>query len=70
MLSGIARVASLRVLDLSDCNVLDITAITSLNNLESLYIKPRTELSKSLGKATYDTKVQIDKLRLKLLAGM
>jgi hypothetical protein len=70
MLSGIARVASLRVLDLSDCNVLDITAIASLNNLESLYIKPRTELSKSLGKATYDTKVQIDKLRLKLLAGM
>ena len=69
-ISGIANLASLRVLDLSDCNLIDITGIASLNNLEFLSIKPRTELSKKLGKATFDTKGQIDKLRLKLLAGL
>ena len=68
--SGIGRVPTLKSLDLSDCNVEDITSISALENLEVLKVQPRTELSKALGKATFDTKGQVDKLRLKLLAGL
>jgi hypothetical protein len=68
--SGIGRVTTLKSLDLSDCNVEDITSISALENLEVLKVQPRTELSKALGKATFDTKGQVDKLRLKLLAGL
>jgi hypothetical protein len=57
-------------LDLSDCDLSDITAIAKLDQLELLKVQPRTELSKTLGKATFDSKGQIDKLRLKLLAGL
>ena len=69
-ISGIGRVTSLTSLDLSDCDLVDITAIAGLDNLELLKVQPRTELSKALGKATFDSKSQIDKLRLKLLAGL
>ena len=69
-ISGIGRVTSLTSLDLSDCDLSDITAIAGLDKLELLKVQPRTELSKALGKATFDSKSQIDKLRLKLLAGL
>ncbi len=69
-ITGVGSLMSLKGLDLSDCDVDDITAIAALENLQSLKIKPRTELSKKLGKATFDTKGQVDKLRLKLLAGL
>jgi Leucine-rich repeat (LRR) protein len=69
-ISGIGRVTSLTSLDLSDCDLADITAIAGLDKLELLKVQPRTELSKALGKATFDSKSQIDKLRLKLLAGL
>ena len=69
-ISGIGRVTTLTSLDLSDCDLSDITAIAKLDQLELLKVQPRTELSKTLGKATFDSKGQIDKLRLKLLAGL
>jgi Leucine-rich repeat (LRR) protein len=69
-ITGIGRVTSLTSLDLSDCDLVDITAIAGLDKLELLKVQPRTELSKALGKATFDSKSQIDKLRLKLLAGI
>jgi len=69
-LTGIGSISTLKVLDLSGCNIDDITAIAALENLELLRIQPRTELSKKFGKATFDTKGQVDKLRLKLLAGL
>ena len=68
--TGIGRATTLKSLDLSGCNVEDITSIAALENLEVLKVQPRTELSKALGKATFDTKGQVDKLRLKLLAGL
>jgi hypothetical protein len=69
-ITGIGRVTTLTSLDLSGCDLVDITAIAGLDQLELLKVQPRTELSKSLGKATFDSKGQIDKLRLKLLAGL
>lgn len=69
-ITGIGRITTLTSLDLSDCDLGDITGIAGLDKLELLKIQPRTELSKSLGKATFDSKGQIDKLRLKLLAGL
>ena len=69
-ISGIGLVTSLKILDLSDCDVRDITAIAGLEKLELLKVQPRTELSKKLGKATFNTKGQIDKLRLRILAGL
>ena len=69
-ITGIGSITTLKSLDLSDCNIDDITAIAALENLESLKIQPRTDLSKKLGKATFDSKGQVDKLRLKLLAGL
>lgn len=69
-ISGIGRVKSLKTLDLSECDLVDITGIAPLDKLEHLKVQPRTELSKSLGKATFDSKGQIDKLRLRLLAGV
>ena len=69
-ITGIGLATTLTSLDLSGCNLADITAIAPLENLEMLKVQPRTELSKKLGKATFDSKGQIDKLRLKLLAGI
>ncbi len=69
-ITGIGIVKTLTSLDLSNCDLSDITGIIGLENLELLKIKPRTELSKSLGKAIFEGKEQIDKLRLKLLAGL
>jgi hypothetical protein len=69
-ITGIGQVISLTSLDLSGCDLIDITGIAGLDKLEHLKVQPRTELSKSLGKATFDSKGQIDKLRLKLLAGL
>jgi hypothetical protein len=69
-ITAIGLVGTLKSLDLTDCNLADITGIAGLDKLERLKVQPRTELSKSLGKATFDSKGQIDKLRLKLLAGL
>ena len=69
-ITGICKVSTLTSLDLSDCDLVDISGIVGLNKLELLMVKPRTELSKSLGKATFEGKAQINKLRLKILAGL
>lgn len=69
-ISGIGRVKSLTSLDLSGCDLVDITGIAGLEKLEFLKVQARTELSKSLGKATFDSRGQIEKLWLRLLAGL
>ena len=69
-IAGISRITTLTTLDLSSCELIEITGIVGLVNLELLKIQPRTELSKSLGQATFEGKAQINKLRLKLLAGL
>ncbi|WP_341883879.1 hypothetical protein [Synechococcus sp. UW140] len=69
-IAGISRITTLTTLDLSSCDLSDITGIIGLENLELLKIQPRTELSKSLGQATFEGKAQINKLRLKFLAGL
>lgn len=65
-ITGIGLVTTLTSLDLSGCDLADISGIAGLNRLELLKVQPRTELSKSLGKATFDSKGQIDKLRLRV----
>lgn len=67
-LNAFAAIPGLRALDLSSLDVRDPFAILSMNNLEYLQVRPRSELSKKFGAITIKGVDKIAALKLKLLA--
>jgi Leucine-rich repeat (LRR) protein len=63
----LGRIAHLRALDLSQCDLDDLLPVMGLSELELLKIRPRSELSKKHGGCTFDTPGQVAKLQLQLL---
>lgn len=63
----LSRIAHLRALDLSQCDLDDLLPVMGLSELELLKILPRSELSRKLGGCTFDTPGKVAKLQLQLL---
>ena len=67
-LAPLSCLGGLSSLDISELHVEDIDFILGLERLEVLKIPPRTKLSKRLGGCTFDSAMDIAKLKLLLLA--
>jgi hypothetical protein len=65
----ISMIKSLRSLDLSDCDNQDLSVIVGLEELEEVAIMKGSRIAKELKRTVFNTKAQINKLKMLALAG-